>query len=1415
MIVLVFSAVLSSVLFRLQSQMSVHAAEAMQDYFISSVPPTEWNKTYGGVNGESARSIRQTTDGGYIIAGVTLSFGAGGQDFWLVKTDPNGNVQWNKTYGSTGYEYATSVQQTTDGGYIIFGYIGNGPTDLWLVKTDSAGNMQWNKTYGGADWEEPGFDHSVQQTSDGGYVLVGYTASFGAGQEDVWLIKTDSSGNVQWSKTYGGVDDEIGRSVQQTSDGGYVIAGYKDLGSPNYADFWLIKTDSSGNVQWNKTYGGATVDTAFSVQQTSDGGYIITGQTYSFGAGDADFWLVKSDSAGNMQWSQTYGGAETTDFPFCVRQTSDQGYIIAGSTGPIGSGTEMDFMLVKTDSAGSMQWSQTYGGSGWEQAFSVRQTTDGGYIVAGESAGGDFWVIKLGAQRDIAVTNVVPSKNVVKRGDVINISVTVVNQGEYTETFNVTTYYDSNVIGTQTVVSLPKGASRTLTFIWNTTGVPLGTYTISAEASVVPGETDIADNTFTDGQVEVKLLELNDLTITGVVPVQVIWENQTAEGEAKALIVNKKTVVWVELYSTFSGTVWAPIKITYNFGSSNYIEQGPYGYGVPISPGWNRFYLPGGPRQTPWFSPWATYPLGLYWNQQGNDSNIKVTVDPYNQLTEADELNNEMVVSRKFVESDYLKILFVPVYFPDIGQTPFPLRYTRKLWRSWVTVDLVKPQADFLLATYPVADNRFSYNVMSPYPIHGIPPTSPRLLEDWLYSNVAVRLSDMATKLGYDRVAIVIKDIGQNWAGIAIGMLRQPENRVPVILTFEYLEREGLLAHEIGHTYYLWHPHDIGPEVYYAQRFWVEKRYYEDLVNTFMSYRPPPLWIDKGRFDSDAKKPLVNWPYYCTWRWNLLDQLSIGLDPDPEVIVLQGVVFKNGTLKSDGSWWHLLEGTPDLELGTAGNYSIVFLNQQYEVLGQLGFNVTFTYLLDMNGTLIEAETDSVPFQFKIPYVNGTTTIEIRNSTGHILVSRTISSHAPTVNVTFPNGGEVLALGSNYTITWEASDLDGDPLTYSVAYSQDGGENWIPLAIDITENSYTWETRYLQNGTNYLFKIVANDGINIGEDTSDNPFALLIHDVAVASIVPSSTVVKQGGTLSINVTVANDGDQTEVFNVTTYADQNTTIIGDEIIIGSQTVTLSSRNMTSFTLTWNTSGIPLGNYTMSAEASMLPGEFNTTDNMLIDGTVEITIFYTLSITATICGTTSPSPGDYTYKMGTVVNVRAIPHYEFDHWELDGVNIGSANPITITMDSDHILHAVFVVPPPYNVTIKTHCNTEGIDVSVSITMDGLPTGYDTPYTFTDLICIHTFTVPPYDANGHPFKQWNTGETSTTLTVSSGGTYTAYYEAPPPPPPSKPVGGIVISVDKLVLLAPYIGLASTIVVATVATAVYVKRVKHRKEKQ
>jgi len=354
-------------------------------FFVAAeASPMEWEHTYGGTNDDIAYSMIKTSDGGYALAGYTRSYGAGGADFWLVKTDSSGKPLWNKTYGGSSSEFAYSMVQTSDGGYALAGYIYvNGNYDFWLVRTDTAGNQLWNKSFGGAGKE---MAYCVIQV-DNGFGLVGETSSKGAGGADFWLVVTDSSGDMLFDQTWGGTSDDIAYSVVWTwnTDGGYAITGQTLNGGATV--FALVKTDNVGTVSWTKYYGGLGV--ARSVIQTYDDGFGLAGT----GAG---FRFVTTDANGNMLLDRSYEAPIGTGEAYSLTLAFDGGcYALAGRTG----GTP-DFWLVKINSAGNALWNGTYGGSGADGARSVVRTTDGGFALAGYTysygaGGADFWLVKL------------------------------------------------------------------------------------------------------------------------------------------------------------------------------------------------------------------------------------------------------------------------------------------------------------------------------------------------------------------------------------------------------------------------------------------------------------------------------------------------------------------------------------------------------------------------------------------------------------------------------------------------------------------------------------------------------------------------------------------------------------------------------------------------------------------------------------------------------------------------------------------------------------------------------------------------------------------------------------------------------------------------------------------------------------
>ncbi len=341
-------------------------------------PDTLWTRTYGGSLPDYGMAAKRTSDNGFIIVGWTDSFGAGNTDIYLVKTDANGDTMWTKTYGGTHEDGGNWVEQTSDGGYIIAGHTysyGAGTFDVFLVRTDSVGQIQWTKTYGGYLYDQA---WSIKETPEGGYIVAGFTGMFDP-LYDFWLLRIDENGDTLWTRTYGGSLTEWCNSVYVTPDSGYILAGY--TGYFNDYDVFLVKTDKAGNLQWTKTYGGNNEDFAWSALPTSDNGYIAIGWTESFGAGDTDIYLIKMDATGDTLWTKTYGGPNE-DKAKCVQEIPGVGYIIVGSTFSYGAGGA-DVYLVRTDLNGNTLWATTYGATDWERGSYGERMPNGGYYIVG------------------------------------------------------------------------------------------------------------------------------------------------------------------------------------------------------------------------------------------------------------------------------------------------------------------------------------------------------------------------------------------------------------------------------------------------------------------------------------------------------------------------------------------------------------------------------------------------------------------------------------------------------------------------------------------------------------------------------------------------------------------------------------------------------------------------------------------------------------------------------------------------------------------------------------------------------------------------------------------------------------------------------------------------------------------------
>jgi len=367
----------------------------------AQAPDTLWTKHLksGGTEGDTPTSVKQTQDGGFIISGIKhLEGGADG--LLLIKTDSMGDTLWMRTVESGSIQRtASSVIETFDGRFVTVGLFNNFGREIWLTKWSASGEFLGEKIYDNGGTADEAED--IAQSADSGFIIAGTTVPLGQDFKDVWLLKTDSEGDTIWTRTFGGVHTDIVRSIQQTSDGGYILVGYTQSFGQGQLDIWLLKTDSEGDTLWTKTFGGTLNDFGFSVQQTMDGGYLIIGITNSFGEGEQDIWLLKTDSLGDTTWTKTFGDS-LWDAGFSGLQTQDGGYILTGSSCCDDSGFQ-DIIVIRTDSLGNKIWSKSFGSalSSSERGVSIQQLADNGYIVLGKvSSDSDIehsWLLRLAA----------------------------------------------------------------------------------------------------------------------------------------------------------------------------------------------------------------------------------------------------------------------------------------------------------------------------------------------------------------------------------------------------------------------------------------------------------------------------------------------------------------------------------------------------------------------------------------------------------------------------------------------------------------------------------------------------------------------------------------------------------------------------------------------------------------------------------------------------------------------------------------------------------------------------------------------------------------------------------------------------------------------------------------------------------
>ncbi|MFH6602967.1 hypothetical protein ACEZ3G_05725 [Maribacter algicola] len=417
---------------------------------VAFIGELEWVKRFGGSGEETARKIIGTSDGGFAVLGYTNSVDGDldfknlpVDDYWLLKFDAMGDLEWNRTYGGSGQDLGQSLVQTSDGGFALTGYAqsadGDGSNnegfhDNWIIKLNAQGSIEWERSYGFS-----GHDHSydILQTEDGGFFFVGFlditlaradgynekgSSLTRHGVGEFWGTKIDAMGNIEWRSYFGGSNNDRAHAVVQADDGGFVMTGFSESvdfdvsDSKGSYDFWVVKVDVDGNLLWQRSFGGSGIEIAQDIAKTNDNGYVITGNTFSNDTdvaknnGESDIWLIKIDDKGNLVWERTFGGT-LFDAAQSVRTCSDGGFMVTGNSKSndvdlIHNEGENDIWLVKTDSEGHMVWQKTFGGSGVDFGFDTLENSDKSIIVVGETSSSDFPDLQNRGKTDLIVMKI-------------------------------------------------------------------------------------------------------------------------------------------------------------------------------------------------------------------------------------------------------------------------------------------------------------------------------------------------------------------------------------------------------------------------------------------------------------------------------------------------------------------------------------------------------------------------------------------------------------------------------------------------------------------------------------------------------------------------------------------------------------------------------------------------------------------------------------------------------------------------------------------------------------------------------------------------------------------------------------------------------------------------------------------------
>jgi len=1014
-----------------------------QNYTISS-SSTTWALTLGGAKDDEIHSIQQTNDGGFVAIGTTQSFTVGSA-LWVIRLDASGTVLWEKTFGgSLAYDNGTFIQQTQDGGYILAGEKGG----AWIIKLDKKGDISWQKEFYGS--QRGGSAFTVQETSDNGYIVSG--GFYGStGYFVARFIKLDQNGSVSWKRNFkNGLMHTIPVSILQTNDGGYIAAGESMVDS--YTIYgWLLKINSNGHFVWTKSFGfeGEQLE-IWSSQITNDGGVIVAGDKLGY----VRPWLAKFNADGNIIWQKTYPSSTVYRYGArSIQQTSDDGFIVAGAVGQFNTQYRGAWVM-KTDNDGDVLWQKSYGTDSDWSLRSISQNSDGGYIVAGvkgstgTNSNSDAMIMRINENGEIIQCDAVGTADANPTTASANFK-------------NLSVTYESKPLTTINTTIIPQNTSAKINLVCS--GIP-------------------------------------SLSISHIEVTQAIQdEKEPDEFPLVPLVEGKTTFVRVYLdcdsncpKGKVTGTVTSPNEESVNSHNKVYVNN-----------------------------------VATWQGQRGDLSKTLNFTLPQNWTigTQTFTIQVKGVTVKKdvtFISTRNLKITYVPIN--DEGFVPDHDRI--------ITAHM------FMQKIYPASNIDYPYKIIEPAPVWNKPLICiadkyilPTRYHDCIVSDLKNMLnnlysneygdflfgwlpaeSDIAGSGGvYGDSDAAWYDGGQGH--IAFGRDHQSENGF-------------ILAHEIAHLLGQHHTNKGQLDPWPCENEGID-------TSSLWPYPSPNIFFNQHvwgldghgfgwRIESDSalKDPNKTYDYmsYCgsltagnvwtsPWTYKqILEEVKIkpqsssinserlhSLDAAQPYFTISGVIFSDNTAFFDPIWITLTD-TPKQNPPPGTTYCIEAKDVGDNVLVQYCFDLDF-----WNYELGKASsTDG--FFFTLPYPAGVSRFVLKKGSLE-LSSQDVSANPPMVSVTYPNSGENWSATGSYTITWDASDSDGNTLSFNVYYSSDG-IHWLPLAIEIPDTQLTVDASELPGSNNAFIRVAVSDGVNTSSDESDVSFA-------VGSKTPQTTITSPG------------------------------------------------------------------------------------------------------------------------------------------------------------------------------------------------------------------------------------------------------------------------------------------------------------------